>query len=304
MTPSPDTRCFELKNQTQLLFTGPDRLRYLNGQVTQDLRKLSLDRAIPACVTNAKGRLQAAVWIADLNGALLVDAHPDVAETLPARLERYIVADDVSLENQTLSHTLFHCLNQPPVLPGITEITVVRSSRLGVPGWDLRVPNAVLQETRMILGVSEDSHLSWEQLRISHGIPAWGAELSEDTLPPEAGLDQTHVDYHKGCYIGQEVLSRIKSVGHVNRRLVVLSAAATGDLKGSKLFDPADPARDSQHSIGHITSIVRLEAGSAALAYLKRGADFRVVVSETGTAFEVRELHQETSIASSTALNT
>ena len=304
MTPSPDTRCFELKNQTQLLFTGPDRLRYLNGQVTQDLRKLSLDRALPACVTNAKGRLQATVWIADLNGALLVDAHPDVAETLPARLERYIVADDVSLENQTLSHTLFHCLNQPPVLPGITEPTVVRSSRLGVPGWDLRVPNAVLQETRMILGVSEDSRLSWEQLRISHGIPAWGAELSEDTLPPEAGLDQTHVDYHKGCYIGQEVLSRIKSVGHVNRRLVVLSAAATGDLKGSKLFDPADPARDSQHSIGHITSIVRLEAGSVALAYLKRGADFRVVVSETGTAFEVRELHQETSIASSTALNT
>jgi folate-binding protein YgfZ len=304
MTPSPDTRCFELKNQTQLLFTGPDRLRYLNGQVTQDLRKLSIGRALPACVTNAKGRLQAAVWIADLSGALLVDAHPDVAETLPARLERYIVADDVSLENQTLSHTLFHCLNEPPVLPGITEATVVRSSRLGVPGWDLRVPNAVLQETRMLLGVSEDSRLSWEQLRISHGIPAWGAELSEDTLPPEAGLDQTHVDYHKGCYIGQEVLSRIKSVGHVNRRLVVLSAAATGDLRGSKLFDPADPARDSQHSIGHITSIVRLEAGSAALAYLKRGADFRVVVSESGTAFEVRELHQETSIASSTALNT
>ncbi len=304
MTPAPDTRCFELKNQTQLLFTGPDRLRYLNGQVTQDLRKLSLDRALPACVTNAKGRLQAAVWIADLSGALLVDAHPDVAETLPARLERYIVADDVSLENQTLSHTLFHCLDQPPVLDGIAQTTVVRSSRLGVPGWDLRVPNAALQETRLILGVSENSNLSWEQLRISRGIPAWGAELSEDTLPPEAGLDQTHVDYHKGCYIGQEVLSRIKSVGHVNRRLVVLSTAAAGDLKDGKLFAPSHPARDAQHTIGHITSIVRLETGAVALAYLKRGADFRVVVSETGTAFEVRELHQETSLASSIALNT
>jgi folate-binding protein YgfZ len=300
MTPSPDTPCFELKNQTQLLFTGPDRLRYLNGQVTQDLRKLSIDRALPACVTSAKGRLQASVWISDLSGALLVDAHPDVAETLPARLERYIVADDVSLENQTLSHTLFHCLNQPPVLPGITETTVVRSSRLGVPGWDLRVPNAALQETRLLLGVSENSTLSWEQLRISHGIPAWGAELSEETLPPEAGLDQTHVDYHKGCYIGQEVLSRIKSVGHVNRRLVVLRAAAAGDLKGRKLFDPSDPARDSQHSIGHITSIVGLETGSAALAYLKRGADVRSVVSETGTTFDVRELHQEASPASNT----
>jgi folate-binding protein YgfZ len=298
MTPSTSTRCFELKNQTQLLFTGPDRLRYLNGQVTQDLRKLSIDRALPACVTNAKGRLQAAVWIADLSDALLVDAHPDVAETLPARLERYIVADDVSLENQTLSHTLFHCLDQPPMLEGIADATVVRSSRLGVLGWDLRVPNAVLQETRLILGVPEDCNLSWELLRISYGIPAWGAELSEETLPPEAGLDRTHVDYHKGCYIGQEVLSRIKSVGHVNRRLVILNAAATGDLKGSKLFDPSNPTRDFQHSIGHITSIVRLETGAVALAYLKRGADFRIVVSEIGTAFEVREIHQENSTAS------
>ena len=305
MTPSPGQRCFELKNQTQLLFTGPDRLRYLNGQVTQDLRKLSVDRALPACVTNAKGRLQAEVWISDLGGALLVDAHPDVVETLPARLERYIVADDVALENQTLTHTLFHCLDQPGMIPGISDSTLLRSSRVGIPGWDLRVPNTALQETRRILGIPDDSRFGWERLRISHGIPAWGSELSEDTLPPEAGLDQTHVDYHKGCYIGQEVLSRIKSVGHVNRRLVLLTARPDGsaaqDPEGAILFDPLQPAqesRDSRDSVGHITSIIRLETGPVALAYLKRGVHARTVVSEAGTPFEVRELHPNHSGAS------
>ena len=298
MTSSPDHRCFELKHQTQLLFTGADRLRYLNGQVTQDLRKLSIDHAVPACVTNAKGRLQADVWISNLGDALLVDAHPDVVETLPARLERYIVADDVSLENQTLSHSLFHCLDLPSIPPGIAEATVVRSSRLGIPGWDLRVPSTRQEATRQFLGVSENSQRCWELLRISHGIPAWGSELSEDTLPPEAWLDQTHVDYHKGCYIGQEILSRIKSVGHVNRRLVVLTTTRSVDLKGSQLFDPAHPARDSQHSIGHITSIVPLETGAMALAYLKRGANINTVVSEQGTAFSVRELHQKNAVSS------
>ena len=110
---TPHPRSFELKNRSQLLFSGPDRLRYLNGQVTQDLRKLSTERALPACVTSAKGRLQADVWISDLGTSLLVDAHPAVAETLLARLERYIVADDVSVEDQTRTHTLFHCLDKP-----------------------------------------------------------------------------------------------------------------------------------------------------------------------------------------------
>ena len=65
-----------------------------------------------------------------------------------------------------------------------------------------------------------------ETLRIEAGVPRWGAELNEDTLPPEAGLDRAAIDYHKGCYIGQEVISRIKSVGHVNRSLTGFASAA------------------------------------------------------------------------------
>ena len=290
MIPSNIHRCFELKDRTQLLFTGPDRLRYLNGQVTQDLRKLSKDRALPACVTNAKGRLQADVWISDLGEALLLDAPPTVTESLLARLERYIVADDVSIEDQTKSHTTFHCLDRPSSLSQSTNNPVVQTSRLGLQGWDLRVPSSVRAITKQALGASDDSDSSWEWLRISNGVPAWGSELSEDTLPPEALLDLTHIDYHKGCYIGQEVLSRIRSVGHVNRRLVLLSAPASKDSVGSKLFDQIHPSRESTHSIGHITSISLFGDSVLALAYLKRGAGAAVVVSQEGTVFDVREL--------------
>jgi len=105
-------------------------------------------------------------------------------------------------------------------------------------------------------------------MRIEAGVPRWGAELSEDTLPPEAGLEEAAIDYHKGCYIGQEVISRIKSVGHVNRRLAGFTAA--GPLApGMTLHAPEEPARNA----GEITSAAwsfGLECW-AGLGYLKRG---------------------------------
>ena len=286
---TPFQRSFELKNRTQLLFTGTDRLRYLNGQVTQDLRKLSSNRALPACVTSAKGRLQADVWISDLGTALLVDAHAAVRESLLERLDRYIVADDVSIEDQSLSHTLFHCLVEPSLPSTIRHAAPVQSSRLGPSGWDVRVLNADRHATNLALGSTEDLGTDWELLRISNGIAAWGLELSEDSLPPEALLDRTHIDYHKGCYIGQEVLSRIKSIGHVNRRLVLLTAPSAADLKGSQLFHPSNSSRNSAHSIGEITSITHSNQGCLALAYLKRGSNPETVVTENETLFKVKE---------------
>jgi len=99
---------FELSNRSFLRFSGSDRLRYLNGQVTQDLRRIKSEIPLPACVTNAKGRLQAVVWISDFGDYILVDSDPGLSESLVARLERYIVADDVLLEDVTGQSGLFH----------------------------------------------------------------------------------------------------------------------------------------------------------------------------------------------------
>ena len=124
----------------------------------------------------------------------------------------------------------------------------------------------------MLAGVlSELSEPLLESLRIEAGIPRWGRELDENTLPPEAGLERTHIDYAKGCYIGQEVISRLKSIGHVNRRLVGFVAAENEPLKpGLRLFAPDNDAAE----IGTLTSAAwsfALEK-PVALGYLKRGS--------------------------------
>src|SRR3954463_12778831 len=91
----------DLSDRVKLRLTGADRVRYLNGQVTANVQTLRAGQTAPACVTTAKGRLCAEIVITAANDALFIDADAMLRETLPARLERYIVADDVTLTDVT-----------------------------------------------------------------------------------------------------------------------------------------------------------------------------------------------------------
>ncbi|MEP6668969.1 MAG: glycine cleavage T C-terminal barrel domain-containing protein [Chthoniobacter sp.] len=262
----------DLSDRTQLVLTGPDRVRYLNGQVTSDVRKLRPGHTQLACVTTAKGKLCADVFITAQEEALFVDAEGSVREALLARLERYIVADDVAIEDATETQALLHYISaEPPPFSSLGQIAAAR--RLGRDGWDLRLPRQELIAVReqLVAGrVVVDAALA-ETLRIEAGIPRWGHELDENTLPPEAGLDQTHIDYHKGCYIGQEVISRLRSVGHVNRQLTGFIAEGDAPLAaGLRLFAKAEDTA----SIGVLTSATDSFAleKPIALGYLKRGS--------------------------------
>src|SRR5688572_18876198 len=88
----------DLSSRLKIAFTGMDRVRFLQGQVTSNVQKLAPGQTQPACVTTAKGRLCAEVMITATEDALLVDADEMLRETLPARFGRYIIADDVTLE--------------------------------------------------------------------------------------------------------------------------------------------------------------------------------------------------------------
>ncbi|MDR3404253.1 MAG: glycine cleavage T C-terminal barrel domain-containing protein [Chthoniobacter sp.] len=262
----------DLSDRTQLVLTGPDRVRYLNGQVTSDVRKLGAGQTQLACVTTAKGKLCADVFITAQDAALFVDAESSVREALLARLERYIVADDVAIADATESLALVHYISSTP--PPFAEFgQLAKSQRFGRPGWDLRLPRQTLATARdqLVAGrVIVDAALA-ETLRIEAGIPRWGHELDENTLPPEAGLDQTHIDYHKGCYIGQEVISRLRSMGHVNRQLTGFVAEGDAPLAaGQRLFTTAGDTA----SIGALTSAAYSFAleKPIALGYLKRGS--------------------------------
>lgn len=286
----PARAIFDLSGRTRLLFSGADRVRYLNGQLTQDLKKLRPGHALPACVTTAKGRLQADVWVAftgDAQGPVSVDAAPELREALAARLERYIVADDVVMEDVTDHGHLLHCVGfaapdsetaikrtevvgteaSVPRLPELLDsFPRIAASRLGEQGWDVLVPLGQLETIKQKLGDLFESGEDWEKRRIIRGIPAWGKELDENTLPPEAGLERTHIDYHKGCYIGQEVISRLKSVGHVNRTLHLLSGMGEElPAAGAVFFTEAGA------EAGSLTSVTRIgSAAFLALGYVKR----------------------------------
>jgi folate-binding protein YgfZ len=247
-----------------LEFRGPDAVRFLNGQLTQDVRRVAGgEAALPSCVTDAKGRLQFRVWITESpDGNLWVEGPAGSAEALEARLTRYLIADDVEVCDLTEKFRLVHLIGGTPAPP--EGVSARASRRFNEDGSDWWYPEGYeLPQTHHLHGDE------LEDLRIRNGVPLWGRELKEGILPPEAGLDATDISYQKGCYIGQEVISRIKFAGKVNKRLVRMELpvdAASDDLR---LLD------ENGADAGEITSVSPIATGRtrAALAYVKRGAE-------------------------------
>jgi len=264
VTETPSRR-LELPAPVLLELRGPDAVRYLNGQVTQDVRLANDQRALTACVTDAKGKFQFRVLIHTHEGALRVSCDHDGAGELFARLDRYLIADDAVLEEITSAWRRVHVTGAEPTSGGYA----VSVNRIGVPGWDVWLPADEADPVDELKAWPVDVS---ETMRITAGIPAWGSELTAGMLPPEAGLDRSDISYAKGCYIGQEVISRIKSAGKVNRRLMRLGlpghiACAAGDL----LVDAEG------REAGVLTSVAphcdeRDDGPRALLGYLKRTA--------------------------------
>ena len=265
----------DLGTPALLEFRGPDAVRFLNGQLTQDVRRVAGGEiSLPSCVTDAKGRLQFRVWITENAGALWIECPPDRPADLEARLTRYLIADDVEVADLTGSYALFHFTGpmRPPPPGGLARA----ANRLGIAGTDWWLPPGVVPDFPLWEGDA------LEALRIANGIPAWGRELMEGMLPPEALLEETDISYNKGCYIGQEVISRIKSAGKVNRRLTRL------------VFDADAPVTPGPlaHGAGEVTSVSPLATGGIrhALGYIKRGATELAYPSADGTVYPVRSL--------------
>lgn len=244
----------DLSDRAKLRLTGADRVRFLNGQVSNDVRRATGADAVYACVMTIKGKMCGDAFIHGEPDSLLLDAPAELRDSLAARLERYIIADDVTLEDVTDDYTLRH------VVGG--GAGGVRSVRLGPSGADHWSEIGAPLPVGNLLNVAQA-----ETLRVLAGVPKWGAELGEDTLPAEADLEGRAVDFAKGCYIGQEVVSRIKSVGHVNWNLRGFRAV-TGALHPADSLTAADGK-----VIGHITSVARSldESCDLALGYVRRG---------------------------------
>lgn len=259
--------CVDLSARAKWRLSGADRIRYLNGQVTQDVRSTTSDKALHACVTNVKGRIEGDIFIHADADSLLFDAPAGLREFLGARLERYIIADDALLEDVTDSWRLWHCIEAAPGTTGGSENGLVRlkNNRLGLEGYDLWLPSGSPAPDLALPRLSSEDA---ETLRILHGVPTWPQELNTEVFPPEAGLEKTAMSFTKGCYIGQEILSRIKTTGKMPNVLAMWEAAE-GD---ESLLEPGAPL-SLDREIGRITSVTRhpFSGQRVGLAFIRQG---------------------------------
>jgi folate-binding protein YgfZ len=263
---------FDLSGRAKLRLTGADVFRFLNGQVTNDIRKAATTAAIQASILNPKGKLSAHVFLSrEEESVFLLDADSDLREELSARIDRYLIADEVQIEDVTEQFSLLHFLGEsaPPVGGGARAVA---SDRFGTPGWDYWCGPVPQAELRRVFDDQFDfcDEECAEVFRIERGVPRWGRELTNEIIPVEANLETTSIDYAKGCYIGQEVISRMKMSGQMNKRLCGFVSLDQSPLEpGTRLASATDASREA----GWITSATKSDrlGKQIGLGYAKRG---------------------------------
>jgi folate-binding protein YgfZ len=194
------------RERSYVRVSGPDAEDYLQRMLSNDVTVAEL---VPALLLTPKGRIVAPlrVWRRGPEDFLLL-TEPGLAEVVRAVLlrARFAARCEIELEEHTSAVVFGEAEGLPGELPGTVEVL----------------------DADMAFTVGADE---LERTRIEARVPAWGAELDDSILPAEAGLDETHVSFTKGCYPGQEPIARLRHRGKVNRRLRVLEveAAAPGD---------------------------------------------------------------------------
>lgn len=230
-------RWHPLADRAIFRLSGPDRVRFLNGQVTNDVRKVSAELALPACLCSIKGKVEALVWITNLRESLLIDGELDQAEWIGQRLDRYLIADDCELHEETGQWQLVHHFVPETGDPAVR--------RLASSGFDRWIRRGDLTGTEPFADNARIDAGEWDLLALQSVLPMAGQEITGNEFPAELGLDEWAVDFHKGCYLGQEIISRIESVGRVKR---CLRAA-----RSPKKIGRGDAVRNSAGIFGQAT---------------------------------------------------
>lgn len=206
----------EVRDRAWLEIKGPDAVRFLNGQVTNNVAADLSGKVLPACLCDIKGKVQALVWITagPSPDSLIIEVEATQKEAILARLDRYLIADQCALSEWEPPGPVFHVIGAAEPPAGARECW-----RLGVKGFDL--PPASFSPGKTDLPELGADDVAW--LSLIHGIPESGKEITGEAFPSELHLDRWAVDFHKGCYLGQEVISRIESVGSTKKYLALYS---------------------------------------------------------------------------------
>ncbi|MDP3072095.1 MAG: folate-binding protein [Opitutaceae bacterium] len=218
-----------------LQVTGDDAATFLQGQFTNDLRGIEVGEARYGLWLSIKGKVLADSFVIRGAGAgqFWVGSYFSAASVIRERLEGYVIADDVTLADETDAWAGVSVLAGEGQAvagwdAGLTQEGVVFRGRRGGAGLEVlyRVGDGLpAMLSQRMSAVPELTESELERRRIAAGIPAVPADVGPGDLPNEARLEAEAISYTKGCYLGQEVMARLKSMGQVRRRLVRVRGA-------------------------------------------------------------------------------
>jgi glycine cleavage system T protein len=304
----------DLSHRGLLQLTGADRVSFLQGMVSNDVKALKPGEGQYATILNQQGKVLGDTRVLCSENSFYLDLWEIIKDKIAGHLNRYLVADEVEIADRTDEYGIISlqgpqaeaCLRRlvgQNELPGRlaehrmvnidgAQVCVVRASYTGETGFDLIIPTPhfkniaqQLTETGNQLSgawVGEEAH---NILRVEAGIPLYGIDFTEDSLLLEVGLDHA-VSFSKGCYLGQEVVERIRSRGHVNKKLVGLVLEARESASpGDVLF--------ADKPVGTITSSVHSPAlgKPVALGYVHKdywSPDTRLSLKQDGVSLDAK----------------
>lgn len=268
----------DLTHRGLLQLIGPDRLSFLQGMLSNDVRALQPFDGCYAALLTQQGKVVADVRALCSMNSFYLDFWATLKDKIITHLNRYLIADDVEISDRSDEYAILSVQgprstellkNVIPETPlpqqsrrhemaqiDRAEVCIVRDSQVGEIGYDLVVPIAQLTDVaRRLTDAAARFEARWigteaeNILRVEAGVPRYGIDFTEDHLLLEVGLDDA-VSFSKGCYLGQEVVERIRSRGHVNKKLCGLL------LDGLSAADRDTPLVANGKEVGRISSSV------------------------------------------------
>lgn len=285
---------YDLGWRGRFRISGNDRVRWLNGMVTNNIRELPQGRGVYNFVLNAQGRILGDLYAYNLGDHFLADTNASQLPALLALLERFIIMDQVELADASsefaaigvqgpTARAVLSSAGFVDEFPGTMELKPITLS--GVPLlwtrmaserietyelWANPAAAPALWTTLLAAGALPVGAAALEMFRVASGIPRYGVDIRDRDLPQETG--QLHaLNSAKGCYIGQEIVERVRSRGAVHRTFAGFTVSGAAPSPGAKL-------QGHGKDVGEITSIcavplpgVAADAPQAlALGYIRR----------------------------------
>src|SRR5579863_5617645 len=281
---------YELSSRVKIALTRGDRVRWLNGMVTNNIRDLAAGHGVYAFLLNPQGHILGDLYAYNRGDSMIIDSDRSQSEKLLATFDHYIIMDDVEVANVSDKLTAigvtgpksrgvlraagFEVPNLEPLqFVDVTRqnvgMTVVRGDNASVESYELWLVPDKLTSVRDALtnaGANPVGSNALELLRVAAGIPRYGQDIRERDLPQETE-QQRALHFSKGCYIGQEIVERIRSRGNVHRKFTGFEVHGSLPAVGTKL-------QINGRDVGEITSAASLPLGGGerlvALGYIRR----------------------------------